>query len=121
MSKPSGSKASRLSAAERQLEREQAEIMNRQRELEARLKHIPLQLEAREEEQRAQAKRRAAAAGPAISPNFGRNATATRRGRGRNRSLRTPSRERMLAKLKTFGWLIILAIIVFMLYRVIPS
>jgi septal ring factor EnvC (AmiA/AmiB activator) len=116
MPRPSGSKAGRLTAEERQLEQIQEELLRKQQELKRRLERLPVALAEKEDKRR---KQRAQAAGPAISPNFGRP-TGKRPRRG-NRSMITPSRERWLTKLKTFGWLLILGIIVFMLLKVIPT
>jgi hypothetical protein len=116
MPRPSGSKAGRLTAEERQLEQMQADLLRKQEELQRRLQRLPVALAEKEDAQR---KQRAKAAAPAISPTFGRN--PGKRSRRPNRSLCTPSRERWITKLKTFGWLIILGIIIFMLLKVIPT
>jgi hypothetical protein len=117
MPKPSGSKASRLSAEERQLEQQRDELLRKQQELKVRLERLPAVLAEQEAEQR---KRRAAAAGPAISPYVGRS--GGKRGRAeRNRTRRTPRRERWITQLKTFGWLLILGVIIFMLFQVLPK
>lgn len=118
MPKPTGSKANRLTAEERQLEQQRAELLRKQQELKTRLERLPAVLAEQEAEQR---KRRAAAAGPAISP-YAMGRSGAKRGRAaRNRTMRTPRRERWITQLKTFGWLIILAFIVFMLLKVIPT
>ena len=117
MAKPSGSRAGRLSAEERLLEQQRAELLRKQQELKVRLERLPAVLAEQEAEQR---KRRAAAAGPAISPYVGR--AGGKRGRAaRNRTMRTPRRERWITQLKTFGWLIVLGIIVYMVLQVIPT
>jgi hypothetical protein len=117
MPKPSGSRAGRISAEERQLEQQRAELLRKQQELKVRLERLPAVLAEKESQIR---KTRAAAAGPAISPYMGR--TGAKRGRGaRNGVRRTPRRERWITQLKTFGWLIALGIMLFMLFRVIPT
>lgn len=118
MAKPPSSKASRLSTEERQLEQMRADILRQQQELEKKLKRLPVQLAAQEEEKRVQAHKRAASAGPAISSRMGRGG---RSGKGRNKTLRMPSRERRSAQIKTIAFVIILAIIVFFLLNVIPK
>jgi len=117
MPKPSGSKGSRLSAEERQLEQQRAELLRKQQELKVRLERLPAVLAEQEAEQR---KRRAAAAGPAISPYVGRN-SGKRSRTVRNRTMRTPRRERWITLLKTYGWLLALAVIIFMLLQVLPK
>lgn len=116
MRKANGSK--RISAEERALAEQVAAIQRRRQELEKRLKVIPAVLEAQQEQQRAIAKERAAAAGPALSPTFGRGG---RRARGRVRGRPLPSRDRFATQVKTFGWLLILAVIIFMLIKAIPT
>jgi hypothetical protein len=115
MAKPSGSKASRLSAEERQLEEMRSEILRKQQELEKRLKILPAVMEQQEAQKREADRRRAASAGRAISAY---PSSRTRRGRGKN--LRTPSRQRTAAKIKTAALLIALAIIFFVLWNSIP-
>jgi hypothetical protein len=117
MPKPSGSKGSRISAEERQLEQQRDELLRKQQELKVRLERLPAVLAEQEAEQR---KRRAAAAGPAISPYVGRNGGKRAR-TARNRTMRTPRRERWITLLKTYGWLLALAAIIFMLFRVLPT
>lgn len=117
MAKPSRSKASRLSAEERQLEQQREELLRKQQELKVRLERLPAVLAEQEAEQR---KRRAAAAGPAISPYVGRG--SGKRGRAtRNRTMRTPRREWWITLLKTYGWLLALGIMIFMLLQVLPK
>lgn len=117
MARQSSSKPSRLSAEERQLEQMRADIMRQQQELEKKLKRLPVQFAEQEEQKRAQAHRRAAQAGPAISSRLGRGG----RGRGKNRALRMPSRERWIAQRNTLLLILALAVIFFLLWRVIPS
>src|SRR5688500_4271534 len=113
MAKPSGSKAGRISAEERLLEQQRNELLRKQQELKVRLERLPAVLAEQEAEQR---KRQAANAGPAISPYVARS--GGKRGRApRNRTMRTPRRERWITQLKTFGWLLVLGIIVFMLLK----
>ena len=117
MAKPARSaKGSRISAEERLLEKQQAELLQRAQELEKRLKHIPLVMERQEAQQREATKRRAAAAGPSISPYMGRRNKARR-----GKTFRMPSRERFVAKLWTLALLLTFAIIVFMLWQQIPT
>jgi len=120
MAKPNGPKRSRLSAEEQLLERQRNEIVRRQEELERRLKQLPVVLEAQEQQKRALTERRAKEAAPAISPYMG--SSMRRRSRTtKGRSLRTPSRERFLVRSKTILLLFILAVIVWLLMRQIPS
>jgi hypothetical protein len=117
MPKPFGSKASRLTAEERLLEQQREALLRKQQELKVRLERLPAVLAEQEAEQR---KRRAAAAGPAISPYVGRG--GGKRGRAaRNRTMRTPRREWWITLLKTYGWLLALAAIIFMLFQVLPQ
>lgn len=117
MAKPSGSRAGRISAEERQLEQQRAELLRKQQELKVRLERLPAVLAEKEDQIR---KTRAAAAGPAISPYMGRG--GGKRGRGaRNGIRRTPRRERWITLLKTYGWLLALGFIAFMLFRIIPT
>ena len=115
MARPPSSKASKLSAEERQLEQLRAENLRLQQELEKKLKRLPVQLAAQEEQKRAQAHRRAVSAGPAISSRMGQ------RGRGKNRALSMPSRQRWVAQRNTILLLLALGVIFFLLWRVIPS
>lgn len=116
MAKRPNSKITRISAEERQLEQQRAEVMRRQQLLEKRLKVLPAVMEAQEEQKRELSRRRAAEGGRAISPSMGRNG---RRG-ARSKALRMPSRERWYAKTQTLVLLVILAIIVFLLWNTIP-
>jgi len=115
MARPSPSKGSRLTAEERQLEKLRAENLRLQQELEKKLKRLPVQLAAQEEQKRALAHRRAVSAGPAIPSRMGQ------RGRGKNRSGRLPSRERWAAQVKTIILIIALAVIFALLWRAVPS
>jgi len=90
--------------------------MRRAQELEKRLKHIPLVMERQEQQQREATKRRAAAAGPSISPYMGRRNKSRK-----SKSFRMPSRERYIAKLWTVVLLLIFAVIVVMLWQQIPT
>lgn len=117
MRKSSGSKASRLSAEERQLEDMRSEILRKQQELEKRLKILPAVMEQQEAQKREADRRRAVSAGRAISSYPG--SRGGRRGRGKD--LRTPSRQRTAAKIKTAALLLALAIILIVLWNSIPS
>jgi len=114
MPKPSGSRAGRLSAEERLLEEQRAEIMRKQQELEKRLKILPAVMEQQQAQKREADRRHAASAGRAISsyPNS--------RGARRGKSLRTPSRQRNAAKIKTAVLLIVLAVIFLVLWNSMP-
>ena len=116
MARHPSSKASRLSAEERQLEQLHAENLRQQQELEKKLKRLPLQIAAEQEQKRAYAHRRAVTAGQPISLRPG-----TGRGRGKNRTLRMPSRERFSAQIKTAILLIALAVIFFLLWHAVPT
>ncbi len=114
MAKRPNSKATRLSAEERLLEQQRAEVMRRQQLLEKRLKVLPAVMEAQEEQKRELSRRRAAEGGRAISPSMGRT------GQKRRKALRMPSKERWYAKSQTLLLLAILAVIVFLLWNTIP-
>ena len=117
MAKPSGSRAGRLSAEERLLEEKRAEILRKQQELEKRLKILPAVMEQQQAQRREADRRHAASAGRAISSYP--NSHSVRRGRGKN--LRTPSRQRSAAKIKTVALVIVLAVIFIILWKNIPS
>jgi|GEM_PF-2765520 hypothetical protein len=116
MPRPFRSKASRLTAEERKLEQQREELLRKEQELRVRLERLPAVLAEQEAEQR---KRRAAAAGPAISPYIGRG--GSKRGRPTRGTRRTPRRERWITLLKTYGWLLALGIMIFMLLQVLPK
>lgn len=118
MRRSNGSKGSRLSAEEKSLENQHAEILRQKEKLENKLKLLPAVLQAQEEQRREMARRQAASAGPAISPYIGRS---TRRAREKNRVRRTPSQARWAAKAKTLGLLIVLAVIFLLIYKTIPT
>ena len=118
MAKSPGPKPSRLAAEERALEQQREEVLRRKQEVERKLKLLPSVIEAQEEQKKELSKRRAAAAGRAISPYaMGRASRRTRRGG----NLHTPSRQRFAAQIKTATLLFALAIIFFILWRVVPS
>lgn len=100
------------------MEEQRAEILRKQQELEKRLKILPAVMEQQQAQKREADRRHAASAGRAISsyPNSSRGA---RRGRGKN--LRTPSRQRSAAKIKTVALIIVLAVIFIILWKNIPS
>jgi hypothetical protein len=110
------SKGSRISAEERLLEKQRDDLMRRAQELEKKLKHIPLVMERQEQQQREATKRRALDAGPSISPYMGRRSRSRK-----SKSFRMPSRERYFAKIQTVALLVVFAIIVFMLFKVLPT
>jgi hypothetical protein len=116
---PKPSKSSRLTAEEKLLEKQRADILRKQVELETRLRKLPAVLEAQEEMQRERTKRRAMAAGPAISSGAGR--TLTRRSQKRGGGRRTPRREASAARTKTLILILILAVIVFLVWNAIPG
>ena len=103
-----------MSAEERLLEEQRAEIMRKQQELEKRLKILPAVMEQQEAQKREADRRHAASAGRAISsyPNSRGGARGGRRGK----NLRTPSRQRAAAKIKTAALILILAIIFLVLW-----
>ena len=118
MPKPSGSRAGRLSAEERLLEEQRSEILRKQQELEKRLKVLPAVMEQQQAQKREADRRHAASAGRAISSYPNSRAGRSRRGK----NLRTPSRQRTAAKIKTVALLIALAIIFIVLWNSIhPS
>ena len=120
MARPPSSKASRLSAEERQLEQLHADILRQQQELEKKLKRLPVEIAAQAEQKRARDHQHNLYAGPVISSRPGRAGSS--RGRGKNRSLEMPSRQRFYAQIKTAILLITLAVIFFLLWRsVVPS
>ncbi len=112
MARSSSSKASGLTNAERQLEELHAETLRKQRELEKKLKHLPVQLAEQKERKREQAHQRAVSAGPAISSRPGGG------GRGRSRGRQMPSKKRGIAKRKTLILLLALGIMVFLLWNI---
>lgn len=115
MPRPS-SKGSRLSAEERLLEQQRAEILRKQQELEKRLKRLPAVLEAKEQQRRDETKRRAALAGPALSPDMrpvGRRASPRRR--------ELPSQKLRQVQFRTLLFVLILAGISLMLWRVLST
>ncbi len=118
MAKPKGSRAGRLSAEERLLEEQRAEILRKQQELEKRLKILPAVMEQQEAQKREADRRHAASAGRAISsyPNS-RSGRSARRGR----NLRTPSRQRAAAKIKTVALVVVLAVILLALWKSVPA
>ncbi len=117
MPKPSRSKAGRLTAEEKLLEQQHAELLRKQQELTSRLERLPAVVAEQQAQKR---KLRAEAAGPAISPYGSR--TGGKRGRSRGRTKKvTPFRERWVTQFKTFGWLIVLAVIIFMVLKAIPT
>ena len=114
MARLSSSKASRLSADERRLEQLHAETLQKQKELEKKLKRLPVQLAEQKEEKRKQAHQRAKDAGRTISSRPG----------GKRHRLQTrnmPSRQTWVAKRNTLILLLALGIIVFLLWNVIPT
>jgi len=115
MAKPNP-KGSRISAEERLLEKQRDDLMRRAQELEKKLKHIPLVMERQEQQQREATKRRAADAGPSISPYMGRRSRSRK-----SKSYRMPSRERFVAKLWTVALLLTFALIIFMLFQALPK
>jgi len=114
---PKPSKA-RLTAEEKLLEKQRADILRKQTELETKLRRLPAVLEAQEEMQRQRTKRRAMAAGPAISSGAGRSLTRRSQMRG---GRRTPRREASAARTKTLILILILAVIVFLVWNAIPG
>lgn len=115
---PKPSKASRLTAEEKLLEKQRAEILRKQMELETKLRRLPAVLEAQEEMQRERTKRRAKDAGPAISSGAGRTLSRRTQKRG---SRRTPRREASAAKAKALMLIFFLALIVYLLLQAIPG
>lgn len=100
------------------MEEQRAEILRKQQELENRLKILPAVMEQQEAQKREADRRRAQSAGRAISSYAGSRGT---RGGRRGKSLRTPSRQRAAAKIKTAALVILLIIIFVMLWNAMPK
>lgn len=114
MARFSSSKGSRLTADERRLEQLHAETLQKQRELEKKLQRLPVQLAAQKEAQRKQDYQRAKDAGRPIS--------SRPRGKGlRVRTRQMPSQQTWAAKRNTLILLLVLGLIVFLLWNVIPT
>lgn len=118
MPRPSGSRGNRLSAEEQNLEKQRAEILRKQQELQSKLKKLPAAIEEQQEQQRRLTKIRAQAAAPAISPDVRRLAGRRRRA---NTPRRLPSSQIFSAQIKTLALILVLFLILFLLWRAIPS
>jgi|GEM_PF-1959260 len=101
-------------ADERRLEQLHAETLQKQKELEKKLKRLPAKLAEQKEEKRKQALQKAKEAGRTISFRPG----------GKPHRIQTrnmPSRQTRGAKRNTVILLLALGIIVFLLWNVIPT
>lgn len=114
MPRSSSSSASRLSADERRLEKLHAETLQKQRELEKKLERLPVKLAAQKEARRKQAHQRAKDAGRTIS-------SQPRAKRLRARTRQMPSRQTWVEKRNTLILLLVLGMILFLLWSVIPT
>ena len=72
MARPTPARASKLTAEERNLEKEADELRRKEKELERQLKMLPAKLEARRSKEKELARLRAHTASPAISLNGAR-------------------------------------------------
>lgn len=117
MPRPSGSRGNRLSAEEQMLEKQRAELLRKQQELESRLKKLPSVLEEQQEQQRRLTKLRAETAVPAISSDIRRLGRRRRPAAPR----RLPSSQLYSAQIKALALFAVLLLILFLLWRAIPS
>ena len=111
------SRPTRLTAEERRLLKEQEDLKRREAELERQLRTIPARIEQRKQLERERTRIQAQIAAPAISLK-GRNARSSRND-GRPRGL--PGRELQNAKAKFLVLCLILATLMILLWRSIPS
>ena len=98
---------------EKSLERKRAELLRRQKELEAKLVTLPSVIEARQREEAEMMSRRARGAGRPISPGSPAARRPTRQW--------TPARRAKAARLKALALLVILAAIVLLVLNAIPK
>ncbi len=105
---------SKVSAEERRLERERAELLKKEAELKRQLKNLPKQIEQkRAKDQKEYLLRNVAA--PAVNLRGMRPPQPTRRRK------QTPARELSTAKVRFMVLMLILVTILVMLWRAVPS
>ena len=107
------STSTQVTSEERRLSKEQRDILRRKQELEKKLHVLPKQIEAQKKKDQ---KIRVDASAPAIS--LGRSAHSAR---SQSRKRPHPARELQSARVKFLILCLILATIVVMLWRVIPT
>lgn len=108
---------SKLAAEERRIEEARAEILRKQRELQDRLVRIPAVIEQQRAQQERVARERAIKGAPSVSSGRART-SASRRPR---RERLTPGRRAQAAKIRFFILLALFALILFLVWRAIPS
>ena len=108
----------KLSAEERRLQKAAEELRRKEEELQRQLRILPAKLEAQRTREQKLAKLRAETSAPAISLNGTRGPRGSRTA-GKRRPL--PARELQNARIKFLVLLLILACIVILLWRSIPS
>lgn len=107
---------SKLSAEEKRIEKQRMELLRKQRELEARLVALPAVIEKQREMIEKQARQRAQQASAPISPGRGRTGKRPARRHGM-----PPSKRAQAAKLQALALLMLFALILFLVWRAIPS
>lgn len=109
------STSTQVTSEERRLSKEQRDILRRKQELEKKLHVLPKQIEAQKKKDQ---KIRVDASAPAISLGGARSAHSAR---SQSRKRPHPARELQSARVKFLILCLILATIVVMLWRVIPT
>jgi hypothetical protein len=115
--KPSVS--TKLTAEEQRLSKEQQATLRRMEELEKELQAYPKQIEEKKARNRERIKMQAEMAAPALSLGGARSARGNYQPARKLKKL--PAREFNSARIKFLGLCLILATIIFMLWRSIPS
>lgn len=118
MPRLSPARSNKLSAEERRLQREAEELRRREQDLVRELRTLPAKLEAQRSREKQLAKLRIANSAPAISLNGARGPRSAKQSVKR-RPL--PARELQNARIKFMVLCLILATIVILLWRSIPS
>jgi hypothetical protein len=111
--------STKLSAEEQRLSKEQQATRRRMEELEKELKSFPKQIEEKKARERAEVKMRASLAPAAMS--LGGVRVSRSHHQPSHKPKKLPSREFNSARIKFLGLCLILATIIFMLWRSIPS
>jgi hypothetical protein len=109
----------KLTAEEQRLSKEQQVTQRRMDELEKELQAYPKKIEENRARNRARFKIQAEMAAPALSLGGARLARGGHQSAHKHKKL--PAREFNTARIKFLGLCLILATIIFMLWRVIPS
>lgn len=107
-------RAPRLTAEERRIEEQRAELLRKQRELEKRLVELPAVIEEQRKVSELRARERAERASPPIS-------SVRSRGTRRPGPRGTPGRRARIARVKALSLLVLFAIILFAVWRAIPT